>query len=209
MYFAYDVLGNLGRDKPFALHNRFLNNANLFLFSFSSQLAMSLKNLGRDARFALDDRFLDDDNVEKPTEEENDGDDLKNEAKWQLGILENVLGKPFKAREENTNSKRQNKMIRYDPTASGHREHELEVTTKPAKAKKGKPTTIQAEPEEQAPVVVSSDVFYSVSENLTESLKAPGEFSLLATFGTAAPTDKSTVFSFSILHYGKKPLYIK
>jgi len=48
-------------------------------------------------------------------------------------------------------------------------------------------------------VVVSSDVFYSVSENLTETLKDQEEFSLLKAFGTATPTDKNRSDDYSAI----------
>ena len=153
---------------------------------------MSLKNLGGDKRFTLDDRFLDDpEDSPEGKVAVTDDDEMKNEAKWSLGILQTVLGKPLKARDE-LNLKKQNKMVRYDPTVIGHRAHELEIQANvSSKAKKVKLAVKALEPEVQAPFPVSSDIFYSVSDTLTGSLKNQEEFSLLKTFGKAAPAEKS------------------
>ncbi|XP_076652816.1 uncharacterized protein LOC143359051 [Halictus rubicundus] len=150
--------------------------------------------LGNDERFKIDKRFMDDDHAsEKDTAtENNDETDLQKEKKMQLDILENILGKPIqsglKSKEVNKDSKIAKKqMIRYDPTESNHKEYEIlpqtsEADTKKVKKRK-KNKEVAENAVETAPVEVSKDIYFSVSESLTKSMKEGGQFSLLKTFG--------------------------
>ena len=75
-------------------------------------------------------------------------------------------------------------MIRYDPTASNHQDFEVTIE----KQKQEKPTKKKrkisiSEVKEQDFIPVSKELFYDVSENLTQSLKQSEGFSLLKTFG--------------------------
>ncbi|XP_076302531.1 uncharacterized protein LOC143220838 [Lasioglossum baleicum] len=157
--------------------------------------------LGNDERFKIDKRFMDDDRAsEKDTATENNNEtDLQKEKKMQLDILENILGKPIqsnlKSKEANKDPKIAKKqMIRYDPTESNHKEYEIvpqisEVDTK--KVKKRKKTKEVAENVvETAPAEVSKDIYFSVSESLTRSIKEGGPFSLLQTFGKEEVSEK-------------------
>ncbi|XP_043279977.1 probable RNA-binding protein CG14230 [Venturia canescens] len=161
----------------------------------NAKLKMSLSNPNGDARFVIDERFLDHEEAEETEEERTQSDpmaaEVENEKKWQLNILENVLGKPFKTRDEKIPGKKQNKMIRYDPTSSCHQDHELVMEKPVSKAKKIKSTNVVAQAEE-TPIPISSEVFYEVSENLTEALNTQEEFSLLKSFGTAPNNDKNS-----------------
>lgn len=78
-------------------------------------------------------------------------------------------------------------MIRYDPTEDKHKQYELtmEENKSSAKTKKRKKKIeIGVETNKDEPVVVSKDVYYSVSDSLTKSLnQQQGEFSLLKTYG--------------------------
>lgn len=72
-------------------------------------------------------------------------------------------------------------MVRYDPTASGHEEFEIppEKSEKPEK-KKRKISETKEEPE---PVPTSNEIFFQVSDNLTDALKPAEGFSLLRALG--------------------------
>lgn len=79
-------------------------------------------------------------------------------------------------------------MIRYDPTENGHCEYEVKSAqpkeTK-EKSKKKKRDKLMPKIEEPAPPEpeVSKDIYYTVSDVLTESLKQKEEFSLLKVHG--------------------------
>ncbi|XP_011299971.1 nucleolar protein 8 [Fopius arisanus] len=158
-------------------------------YDFSANKKSKVVNLGNDPRFAMDERFLEDE--EKEPEElnnEQDEDELTSEKNKQLEILQSVLGKPL-PKKNDSEKKRKNQMIRYDPTQDDHQKHELQKE-EPQSSKKKKRKAKEVLVEEEKPIPVSSEIFYSVSENLTETLKAPEEFSLLQRFGTA-PEEKS------------------
>lgn len=73
-------------------------------------------------------------------------------------------------------------MIRYDPTENGHCEYELQPKIKEKNTKKKKHDKSISEMEPILPEPeVSKDIYYAVSDTLTESLKQKGEFSLLKT----------------------------
>lgn len=76
-------------------------------------------------------------------------------------------------------------MIRYDPTENGHCEYEMKSMQSKIKEKTKKKKRDQfvseLEPTPSEPEV-SKDIYYAVSDTLTESLKQKGEFSLLKTY---------------------------
>lgn len=79
-------------------------------------------------------------------------------------------------------------MIRYDPTENRHCEYEVKPAqseTKEKSTKKKKRDKSVSEIKEPAPPEpeVSKDIYYAVSNTLTESLKQKGEFSLLKARG--------------------------
>lgn len=77
-------------------------------------------------------------------------------------------------------------MIRYDPTENEHCEYEVKPVqpeTKEKSSKKRKREKPMPEIEEPAPVTVSKDIYFAVSDTLTESLKQKEEFSLLKAYG--------------------------
>ncbi|XP_015428680.1 PREDICTED: probable RNA-binding protein CG14230 [Dufourea novaeangliae] len=156
--------------------------------------------LGNDKRFKLDERFMDADyEPEKDsTTENNDETDLQKEKKLQLDILENILGVPIqnisKNKDVNKDPKFANKqMIRYDPTEDNHKEYEIvqksEVGTKKVKKKK-KPKDVTEDNMESTPIEVSKDVYFSVSDSLSQSLKKEGQFSLLKAYGKEETNEK-------------------
>jgi len=78
-------------------------------------------------------------------------------------------------------------MVRYDPTENGHCEYEVksaqpEVKEKSTKKKKRDKSVPIKEPVPPEPKV-SKDIYYAVSDTLTESLKQEKEFSLLKIYG--------------------------
>ncbi|XP_053975486.1 probable RNA-binding protein CG14230 isoform X1 [Hylaeus volcanicus] len=157
--------------------------------------------LGNDERFKLDKRFMDDDcEVDKNITTDNiDECDLQKEKEWQLDILENILGVPIqdtsKSKETHKDVKFPRKqMIRYDPTESNHKEYEIieeksELPTKNVKKNKRAKGIIE-DPAKNSITEVSKDVYYSVSESLSKSLKEGGQFSLLKTSQKAETNEK-------------------
>lgn len=155
------------------------------------KLAKMQTVIGNDSRFTLDDRF-----VEEKTEE-NDKEDvdtgtLKEEKEWQLNILGDLLGKPIKTVNQESERKITKKMVRYNPLESQHHEYEIIPPKVEPKKKKKKRTNSATETEEAVPEV-SKDMFYKLSTNLTETLKQDGEFSLLKAYGrdTTDPTEET------------------
>lgn len=147
-------------------------------------------NLGNDARFTLDDRFEEDNRqTEKSNIVENtDECNLQKEKERELDILESILGTPFTVRNQETKPIKKELMIRYDPTENGHCEYEVKPVqseTKEKSTKKKKRDKSVSEIKEPSPPEpeVSKDIYYAVSDTLTESLKQKGEFSLLKARG--------------------------
>lgn len=146
--------------------------------------------LGNDARFTLDDRFVED---SRQTEESKvvegiDECNLQKEKEKQLDILESILGTPLTTKNQEAKPTKKELMVRYDPTENGHCEYEVktarpeikEKSTKKKKRNKSLPETEEPAPAEPE---VSKDIYYAVSDTLTESLKQKGEFSLLKAYG--------------------------
>lgn len=79
-------------------------------------------------------------------------------------------------------------MIRYDPTENGHCEYEvkpaqLEIKEKSTKKKKRDKSVPEIEESAPREPEVPKDIYYTVSDILTKSLKQKEEFSLLKTYG--------------------------
>lgn len=145
-----------------------------------------------DERFKLDERFIENDQIqdENDTTQVGDESDLKKEKELELNILEDILGVPCvpKNKSAASESKSATKgMIRYDPTKDNHKEYEVDTEKlkatkkKVEKKKKTKETTESVT--ENPPIEVSKDIYFSVSESLSRTLKEGGQFSLLNTFG--------------------------
>ncbi|KAM0728776.1 putative RNA-binding protein [Formica fusca] len=146
--------------------------------------------LGNDARFTLDDRFAKDDHQTENTElvEDINEYDLEKEKERQLDILENILGKPFThtVKDQELKTAKKKLMIRYDPTENGHCDYEVKsvqskIKEKNIKKKKHDKSILEMEPAPPEPKV-SKNIYYAVSDTLTESLKQKGEFSLLKAY---------------------------
>nr|XP_034192431.1 probable RNA-binding protein CG14230 [Osmia lignaria] len=154
---------------------------------------------GTDERFKLDMRFMEDDHVsdENAITQKDDETDLKKEKELQLDILENILGVPYTSKNKSatTESKVAKKgMVRYDPTKENHKEYEINTwkvnipkkeVQKKQKVKKNTEDTI-----ENPPVEVSKDIYFSVSESLTKSLREGGGFNLLNKYGNKQNNEK-------------------
>ena len=80
-------------------------------------------------------------------------------------------------------------MVRYDPTEGKHEKYEM-VAPKPEKVKKKKKKKIE-EVKETEPMPVSNEVFYSVSDKLSNSLAEGEQFSLLKTLGKESTEEPS------------------
>ncbi|XP_011061588.1 PREDICTED: uncharacterized protein LOC105150294 [Acromyrmex echinatior] len=168
--------------------------------------------LGNDARFTLDDRFTEEDNQTKESKvvEDTDECNLQKEKEKQLDILEGILGTPLTIKNPEMKSIKKELMIRYDPTENGHCEYEVKPIQSETKEKKKKCNKFM--PEMTDPAIpepeVSKDIYYTVSDTLTESLKQKGEFSLLKLHGkerddteNIKDNDTSTVENIKTQHF--------
>lgn len=85
-------------------------------------------------------------------------------------------------------------MVRYDPTENDHKEYEINLEkseTDAKKIKKKRKTKDSAEDTtDTAPLEVSKDVYFSVSDSLSKSLKEGSQFSLLKTYAKAESNEK-------------------
>ncbi|KAK1135521.1 hypothetical protein K0M31_000108 [Melipona bicolor] len=170
---------------------------------FDSNKNFTEKYLGNniaDERFKLDKRFMDDGQKTNKDINVNDNEiDLQKEKELQLDILENILGVPVTSNNQDTNKNvkfSKKAMIRYDPTENDHKEYEIntekcEIETKNVKKKKKNKRNIE-DPVENPPVEVSKDIYYSVSDSLSKSLKEGGQFSLLKLYGREITNENIT-----------------
>ncbi|XP_055845495.1 probable RNA-binding protein CG14230 [Episyrphus balteatus] len=158
------------------------SNANAFAVkpeyegSRGAALMKLQSKMSLDPRFKIDSKFVDkiDDEDEPPVVNEN------SERDWQYGILEQVVGsKVSNTSQAKGHGKTKLNMLRYDPSKE-NQEHFL-VQPKTAEPMDEDDENIIPQPEEKK---VSKEVFYMVSDNLTNSLKTRGDgFSLLSMFG--------------------------
>ncbi|CAL7940887.1 unnamed protein product [Xylocopa violacea] len=151
--------------------------------------------LGNDERFKLNEHFLEDDKKldDNTSIGNNDETDLRKEKELQLDILENILGVPIvsKNKDANKDTKLAKKgMIRYDPTEHSHKEYEISTEKLKPEIKKIKKKKNIQETSEDPSANVSKDVYFSVSDMLSKSLKEEGQFSLLKTYGKEISSDK-------------------
>ncbi|XP_055911491.1 probable RNA-binding protein CG14230 [Eupeodes corollae] len=134
-----------------------------------------------DPRFKIDSKFVDKVDEDEPVKNEN------SERDWQYGILEQVVGTKFSNTTQGKDPKKNKlNMLRYDPSKENQDQFLI-------KRKQAEPMEVEEEDDEENVIPqtkekkVSKEVFYMVSENLSNSLKVRGDgFSLLSMFGRAA-----------------------
>ncbi|KAF7994107.1 hypothetical protein HCN44_011376 [Aphidius gifuensis] len=153
--------------------------------------------IGNDDRFKLNKQFLDDNEEHEVDQHENDDNDFANEKSKEMEILQKLLGKPISKKTSVDN--KVNGVFRYDPMAPNHQDYEpkIEKKVKPISKKQKKAEEAKKKVEEEAAlaVPVSNEVFFSVSDKLSDALKGKEEFSLLSSFGaveTENNNDKQT-----------------
>lgn len=136
-----------------------------------------------DNRFKIDSRFRE--NEEDETNKFQNWDQEEgDERKWQLGILESVVGKKFQEHpEKDGNQKGGKTMTRFDPTKQDHTKFLANKQTNKVVEEEvdGIPEIVEDFDEN----IVSKETFYKVSDDLGKTLKADGGFSLLNMFGTS------------------------
>uniref|UniRef100_A0A1B0A068 RRM domain-containing protein n=1 Tax=Glossina pallidipes TaxID=7398 RepID=A0A1B0A068_GLOPL len=140
-----------------------------------------------DSRFRIDAKFLDEDNEIEggiSQEGEDEQNNANDERKWQMNILEQVVGTKIDSEGLHSQHRaRQNKkMVRYDPFKDEHPKCERKIEEKDHLLQK---TKTKATKLEEKPITeVSKEIFYVVTDSLQQSLKKRGEgFSLLDMFG--------------------------
>lgn len=145
--------------------------------------------VGLDSRFKMDANFLD----EEEEEEKEVSVDF-DERKWQMNLIEQSLGKKVDHSEMPPGSKKKLKrsMQRYDPSM----EDKFLKLKSIAELETGELSKATDEGPE-----VSKEIFYSVSDDLTKSLKRRGDgFSLLSMFGSqVAASDEKQEYTEKIL----------
>lgn len=132
--------------------------------------------MGLDPRFKMDSNFLEDDEEEE--EEQADGPKEFDERKWQMGLIEQSLGQKVDhsdVSKEGQKKKLKRSMQRYDPSME-----EKFLKQKSTQEQNDEGSKQNSENTQK----VSNEIFYSVTDDLSKSLKRRGEgFSLLSMFG--------------------------
>lgn len=135
-----------------------------------------------DNRFKIDSRFRENEE-EDSNKFQNWDQEEGDERKWQLGILESVVGKKFQENpEKDGNQKGGKTMTRFDPTKQDHSKFLANKTNKVVEEEIDETPEIVEEFDEN---IVSKETFYKVSDDLGKTLKTDGGFSLLNMFGTS------------------------
>lgn len=157
-----------------------------------------------DSRFQIDDRFKDEDQLDNDEEEgEQEQDEGEHERKWQMAILENVVGKKFQPRDTQNESTRNKLMTRFDPSREDHNAFLVNSTNKtngafPDKdSKKKKKAEMLKEKPKIEEIEVSKETYYKISDNITDIFKPSTEgFSLLSMFGAGEDQDATKSSSY-------------
>ncbi|EDV44656.1 uncharacterized protein Dana_GF20211 [Drosophila ananassae] len=146
-----------------------------------------------DPRFRITANFVEDQEGEEEEEPEDDKPLQESERNWQMGILEQVVGRKLTSANENAaHPAKSKKMLRFDPAKE---DHQKLMRKKPTQDVAQKKETDDLEPEQttsKAPPPVSKNNFYVVTDTLKESLNMRGDgFSLLEMFGTAPDEEEA------------------
>lgn len=163
------------------------------------KLAKMQSKQSLDPRFRIDAKFVEEDEEDNDDNEANDNEAEPDERKWQMNILEQVVGAKVDTKpmpNDKSAAQKNKKMLRYDPSKDEHQKYEITNTeseqqaakkTKKKKAKDTQEESTEAAAEEAAAAnEVSKEVFYVVTDSLQQSLRTRGEgFSLLNMFGRA------------------------
>lgn len=156
--------------------------------------------MGLDPRFKMDTNFLEDEGEEDHAEEEAPTE--FDERKWQMNLIEQSLGKKvdYSSMPMDGKKKQKRSMQRYDPS--------MEEKFLKQKTDTREGGELGAKLANQAPEV-SKEIFYSVTDDLSKSLKRRGDgFSLLSMFGSQVPEseDKEEYKEKILVKKGDKPL---
>ncbi|XP_016975737.1 probable RNA-binding protein CG14230 [Drosophila rhopaloa] len=143
-----------------------------------------------DPRFRITANFVDEEEEEEELQGSGDrsGDEPKpedSERKWQMDILEQVVGHKISGANNNDGKPaKSKKMLRFDPAKEDHQKLVRQKHSKEEEAPKTKDAKTGDSATVQAPV--SKTAFYMVTDTLKDSLNTRGEgFSLLDMFGSA------------------------
>lgn len=166
----------------------------------------------------MDEKFLEnDDNYismakNNNSDEENVNHDISDERKWQLGIIEKVIGRKLETLKEPHQKKLHKTMLRYDPTKQEDQKfiRNIEKIAEIINEEKNESSIAMDVNEDQQveEIEVSKEQFYTVNENLTKSLKQKTDgFSLLSLFGHSNDTENN-VNNRNSIEKNTKPLLI-
>ncbi|EDV46746.1 probable RNA-binding protein CG14230 [Drosophila erecta] len=135
-----------------------------------------------DPRFRITSNFVDE---EEEAELEEQPEPEESERKWQMNILEQVVGHKITSSSDNDGKSTKNKkMLRFDPAKEDHQKLMRQNQPKEEETPKTKDKVADKSNSEAAPV--SKTAFYIVTDTLKDSLNTRGEgFSLLDMFGSA------------------------
>ncbi|XP_046662269.1 probable RNA-binding protein CG14230 [Homalodisca vitripennis] len=181
-------------ESDFKLNHQFEGKKGQKLLELQSRFAS-------DSRFTLDKRFYESNSEE--SEHEGDGESsLSDEKKKQLAILESIVNQQIKPLSEIKKARKNAEetfMVRFDPSREDHEKYivkpqeetkDEDIVRKKKKTREdesGESTNVQSKSE------VSNEKFYTVKEDLKETLKNEGGtgFSLLRLFGSKEEPQES------------------
>lgn len=144
-----------------------------------------------DPRFRITANFVEDQEGEE--EEPEDEKPQESERNWQMGILEQVVGRKLTSGNENSaHPAKSKKMLRFDPAKEDHQKLIRKKTTHDVVQEKEADDLEAEQTTSKVPPPVSKNNFYVVTDTLKESLNMRGDgFSLLEMFGTAPDEEEA------------------
>ncbi|XP_017055667.1 probable RNA-binding protein CG14230 [Drosophila ficusphila] len=141
-----------------------------------------------DPRFRITANFVDEDEEEAADEEDgNKPEPVESERKWQMDILEQVVGHKLPGSNSNDGKPaKSKKMLRFDPAKEDHQKLVRQKQSKDEETTPKTRDTAEDSHSAAAQAPVSKTAFYMVTDTLKQSLNTRGEgFSLLDMFGSA------------------------
>ncbi|XP_017100636.2 probable RNA-binding protein CG14230 [Drosophila bipectinata] len=146
-----------------------------------------------DPRFRITANFVEEQEGEEEEEPEDEKPLQESERNWQMGILEQVVGRKLTSGNENAaHPAKSKKMLRFDPAKEDHQKLMRKKPTQDATQEKETDDLETERTTSKAPPPVSKNNFYVVTDTLKESLNMRGDgFSLLEMFGTAPDEEEA------------------
>ncbi|XP_017066995.1 probable RNA-binding protein CG14230 [Drosophila eugracilis] len=140
-----------------------------------------------DPRFRITSNFVDEGEDAEMEDAENQSEPEESERKWQMNILEQVVGHKISGANDNDGKPaKSKKMLRFDPAKEDHQKLMRQKQPKEEEEKQEKIPSAKDNEHSNAPSYkVSQKAFYILNDNLKDALNTRSEgFSMLNMFGS-------------------------